>query len=122
MTEIIAKRGTGDLDGPDILEPLADSLAALQERGRGELDEGEESRVVEISGRHWGMLRAGQLVRAVDIDYGPVFVGRVTAIEHIDLGAGVETYTTLDVPTAGVDPAQNPPAVVVDNGDGTAQL
>lgn len=117
MPEIIAKRDTGLLEGPDVTEPLAASIAALQARGTYELDRGEESSLVDIEGWQPWVVNCCQLVRPVDMGYGAPFVGRITSIEYEDLGGGATTRLTLDVPQKAIDPNTLPVATTVDNGE-----
>lgn len=122
MTEITVKRGAGDKLGPDILEPLAATIAALQARGCTELDIGEESELIDIDVGFWPNVEIGQLVRAVDVGSGSPYIGRVISIQHDDLGGGAVTQIVLDVPASAVDPDTLLAAEIVDNGDGSAQV
>ncbi|MDH5757698.1 MAG: hypothetical protein OEZ55_13655 [Nitrospinota bacterium] len=79
---ITVKRHRADRPAPDIVEPLLTDIRAAIERGRAELDSGEELQVVRITSLYVAGIKPGDLVEVADMYQGGPYRGKVTSVAH----------------------------------------
>jgi hypothetical protein len=96
MIDVFVQRYTGDLRGPDIVDPLLTELGVVLARGRSALDSQallQQTVQQEIVFRPG--IRLGQLIETHDAMQGVSWKGKITGISH-KIQSGKVT-TTLDI-------------------------
>ena len=79
---ITVKRYNADHPAPDIVEPILTDINAALERGRNELDKGEDFQTVRITALYVAGIAPGALVEVKDYFQGAPYRGKVTSVEH----------------------------------------
>ena len=82
MRALVVKRGLGDLQGLDIVEPILTTTAAKLARGQQEIDEFASSESVTLEVLHTSGLAPGLYVEVQDPIQGPNWVGKIEAVTH----------------------------------------
>ncbi|MBF0424342.1 MAG: hypothetical protein HQL66_00775 [Magnetococcales bacterium] len=81
-SDIICQRGAGDYPGKDIAEPLLANSAEKIERGRSEIDAGEDLQEISLTCIYRPGIMPGQLVEVHDALMGDSWRGKVTSVTH----------------------------------------
>lgn len=96
IDSIVAIRGEGNLQGADVQEPLLSySLEALKERGRAELNEYEDTKIVTMNVLFKDNVHDGDLIKYTSTLTGEEWCGIIDSVSHKASLGKVET--TLEV-------------------------
>jgi len=93
--DILVIRSPGDIQGPDIIDPLLSNVTVAVTRGTAEIQDNEPIDTVSLSTNYRPNVRLGQIVEVIDALQGKVWRGKITGISHSALSA--DLFTDLDI-------------------------
>jgi hypothetical protein len=82
MIRITVQRGTATRVAEDIIVPLAGNDNVLFNKGRNFIDDKSEKSTVSLSVVYRGSYLPGQLMEVNDGQFGTVWRGKITSVEH----------------------------------------
>lgn len=82
MIRITVQRGTGTRLAEDLIVPLAGNDNVLLNKGRNFLDDKAEKWTVSLSVVYRGSYLPGQLMEVNDSQFGTIWRGKITSVEH----------------------------------------
>lgn len=95
MPEAYVQRGAGDLQGPDVIDPLMSELGVLLLRGKTEIDRSSNLQKVFLDVKYRGNVARGMLAEIGDAFQGVTWRGKISAIAYSARGGTVLLAITL---------------------------
>jgi hypothetical protein len=93
---ILARRGLGVRQGPDITDPLILTLEVARARGRAELDSATaNAQDINLTVRYRPSVLPGQLVEIQDSFQGQNWRGKVVSVRHVADGQALTTQLSV---------------------------
>lgn len=93
---IKVKRGAGDKQGQDIVDPLVTTVQVAIDRGRAELDSSAENlQTVQLTVKFRPGIRNGQLIEVHDELQGESWRGKIIGIQYANQGLKLTAQLTV---------------------------
>lgn len=103
--QVCVIRGFGDLQGPDVIDPLLSTENVAVERGRVELDKNSGLQEIQLTTVFRDVdplstkeVRMGQIILVIDALQGEEWRGKISGIRHSATGGVITTDLTVQKP------------------------
>lgn len=98
MTDLVATRGTGLIEGQEIFDTLLSDTQAALRRGAYEMDIQTPTLAVEVESVYLPLVKLGDTVEVFEDRTGKVTRGVVTSVSHVVSGVVLFTKLSMEVP------------------------
>lgn len=95
MPEAYVQRDAGDLQGPDIIDPLMSEVPVLIARGTAAIDRSSDLQKVYVTAKYIPFLRRGMLAEIVDELQGQAYRGKIVGVAYSARGVSITVQLTI---------------------------
>lgn len=95
MPEAYVQRGAGDLQGPDIIDPLMSEVPVLIARGVAAIDRSSDLQKVYVTSKYIPFVRRGMLVEVVDELQGEAYRAKIVGVAYSARGVAITVQITV---------------------------